>query len=62
MKLFAAVFIFASLVSSALYYLNLPVAGINQGGRCVYLIEDGVKSPCEKVPAKYVAEVVAGWE
>lgn len=51
----------AFIMGGVLDYLSLPIAGINQAGVCKYLIVEGEKRPCDRLPSRYVKEYVAGW-
>ena len=54
----AGVMIYA-LYSSLVGYIELPIVGINQEGKCAYIETYGVKDyTCDMIPNKYIMEYV----
>jgi hypothetical protein len=48
-----------ALYSSLTGYLNLPIVGINQDGKCAYIETQGVRDyNCDMIPNKYIMERV----
>lgn len=60
MKLISFIILVVAIAGALLDYFSLPIAGINQAGKCVYIIEKGVKRDCDRMPPKYIKERVAG--
>jgi hypothetical protein len=54
----ASVMMYA-LYSSLTAYLDLPIVGINQAGKCAYIETHGVRNyNCDIIPNKYIMERV----
>lgn len=48
-----------ALYSSLTGYLDLPIVGINQDGKCAYIETQGVRDyNCDMMPSKYIMERV----
>ena len=48
-----------ALYSSLSGYLDLPIVGVNQAGKCAYIETYGVKDyTCGTMPTKYIMERV----
>ena len=48
-----------ALYSSLVGYIDLPIVGINQAGKCAYIETYGVKDyTCDMMPNKYIMEHV----
>ena len=57
-KVVAGVVIYA-LFASLTAYLDLPIVGINQGGKCAYIETHGTRDyTCDIIPNKYITEHV----
>ena len=48
-----------ALYTSLVGYIDLPIVGINQDGKCAYIETQGVRDyTCDIIPNKYIMERV----